>query len=89
MVIELLFLKNATKKYDMNKYYEEIKQVISITYEEIRNEVESHFSIKEEEYDKLKAIVFKQGEKWHMEIESFVIKTKIEIDENKVKHRAM
>lgn len=77
------------KKHDIRKYIEEIKQVISPTYEEIRNEVDDHISILDEEYDELTAIVSKQGEKWHMEINSFVIKTKNEIIENKVKHRSM
>lgn len=77
------------KKHDIEKCTEEIKKVISPTYKEIKNEVENNISILDQEYDKLTALVSKQGQKWHMEIESFVLKTKNEINENKVKHQLL
>lgn len=67
----------------------EIKQVFSSTYEEIRNRIENNMSIFDEKYEKLTETVSKQGQKLHKEIESFLLKTKNEINENKVKHQFM
>lgn len=51
------------KKHDIEKCTEEIKQVISPKYKEIKNEVENNISILDQEYDKLTALVSKQGQK--------------------------
>lgn len=67
----------------------EIKQVFSPTYEKIRNEIENNISILDEKYKILTETVSKQGKKWQKEIESFVLKTKNEINENKVKHQLL
>lgn len=77
------------KKHDIEKYTVEIKQVFSPTYEEIRNEIENNISILDEKYEELTETVSKQGQKWHKEIENFVLKTKNEINVNKVKHQLL
>lgn len=78
-----------TEKPDIEKYTVEIKQVFSPTYEEIKNEIENNISILDEKYEKLTETDSKQGQKWNKEIESCVLNTKKEINENKVKHQLL
>lgn len=78
-----------TEKPDIEKYTVEIKQVFSPTYEELKNEIENNISILDEKYEKLTETDSKQGQKWNKEIESFVLNTKKEINENKVKHQLL
>lgn len=76
-----------SKKTNIENDTEEIENVISPTYGEIRNELEYQIASLDEEYEKLTRIMTKQGEEWHKEIDRAVEQIKNEIIEIKVGHR--
>eukprot|EP00105_Crassostrea_gigas_P017797 XP_011435714.1 PREDICTED: uncharacterized protein LOC105334086 [Crassostrea gigas] len=76
-----------SKKANITKETEEIENIISPTYEEIRKELESQIASLDGEYEKITTIMSKQGEEWHKEIDGVINKMKNEIHEIKVSHR--
>ncbi|XP_011435714.2 B-box type zinc finger protein ncl-1 [Magallana gigas] len=76
-----------SKKENIKKDTEEIENVISPTYEEIRKALESQIASLDGEYEKITTIMSKQGEEWHKEIDRAIEQMKNEINEIKVSHR--
>ncbi|XP_052679375.1 uncharacterized protein LOC128160139 [Crassostrea angulata] len=78
-----------SKKENIKKDTEEIENVISPTYEEIRKSLESQIVSLDGEYGKIIIIMSKQGEEWHKEIDRAIEQMKNEINEIKVSHRGI
>nr|XP_034307652.1 tripartite motif-containing protein 2-like [Crassostrea gigas] len=76
-----------SKKENIKKDTEEIENVISPTYEEIRKALESQIASLDGDYEKINTIMVKQGEKWHKEIDRAIEQMKNEINEIKLSHR--
>ncbi|XP_062578769.1 uncharacterized protein LOC134240723 [Saccostrea cucullata] len=83
--LELSEVYNS-KKIDIEKDTEELQNIISPTYEEIRNDLETQIANLDGEYEKLTTAVTKHGKQWHREIDNFVNVMKKEIDDLKGKH---
>nr|XP_034307653.1 uncharacterized protein LOC105334086 isoform X1 [Crassostrea gigas] len=76
-----------SKKENIKKDTEEIENVISPTYEEIRKALESQIASLDGEYEKITTIMSKQGEEWHKEIDKTIEQMKNEINDIKESHR--
>lgn len=76
-----------TKKENIKKYAEELKNLISPTYAEMVHDLETQIANLDKGYESLTTEISKQGEKWHKEIDVVITKMKTEIDEIKVNHR--
>lgn len=61
--------------------------LISPAYENIRKQLESHITGLDGEYKKLTAILSKQGEDWHKEIDGVINQMNTELNEIKANHR--
>ncbi|XP_062584598.1 uncharacterized protein LOC134246286 [Saccostrea cucullata] len=78
-----------SKKEIIGKDTEELKQMISPTYEEIAIDIEAQIANLDGEYDKLSTAVTEHGKQWHKEIDNIVNKLKREIEEMKSKHMSI
>nr|XP_019923776.2 uncharacterized protein LOC109619031 [Crassostrea gigas] len=76
-----------TKKECIEKDTREIKKAIAPTYEEIRNELFDKIANLDGEYEAIIKVISEQGEKWHTEVDTVIIKMKNEITWIKKKHR--
>ncbi|XP_052680760.1 uncharacterized protein LOC128161507 [Crassostrea angulata] len=76
-----------TKKEVLKKDIKELENHISPSYEKITLELEQTLANLDVGYEKLTAIMSKQGEQWHREIDIIINKMKTEISEIKVQHR--
>ncbi|XP_062599995.1 uncharacterized protein LOC134261584, partial [Saccostrea cucullata] len=83
--LELSEIYNSKKK-DIAKDTEELQHIISPTYEEITNDLETQIANFEGEYKKLKTAVTEYGKQWHREIDNVIIAMKKEIKSLKRKH---
>ncbi|XP_062580097.1 uncharacterized protein LOC134242094 [Saccostrea cucullata] len=76
----------SSKRKDIEKILQELKQRIHPKYEKIASDLNSEKVNLEKHYEKLTTAVTKQGENWHRKIKIIVNKQKSEIDEMKTKH---
>lgn len=84
--IDLEDIYNSKKK-EIERDTEKIKKIFSPTYEKIRKELESEIAGLDEEYEKLTAIMSKQGDEWHKEIDCIIKTMQNEINDIKLNHQ--
>ncbi|XP_062597951.1 uncharacterized protein LOC134259375 isoform X2 [Saccostrea cucullata] len=83
--LELSEIYNS-KKNDIAKDTEELQNIISPTYEDITNDLETQMANLDGEYEKLTTAVTEHGKQWHREIDNVINDMKKEIDDLKGKH---
>lgn len=83
-IMDLEYIYNS-KKANIELETEEFENIISPTYEEIKNE--SQIAGLDGEYEKLTKIMTKQGEEWHDEIDRTIKQMKNKLNDIKVNHR--
>lgn len=76
-----------SKIASVEKDTDEMLNLISPAYENIRKQLESHITGLDGEYKKLTAILSKQGEDWHKEIDGVINQMNTELNEIKANHR--
>jgi sugar lactone lactonase YvrE len=74
------------RKVDIAKDSEEIETIISPTYEEMANDLETQITNLDGIYGKFTTVVTEHGEECHKKIDNVVNRMKHEIDEMKIKH---
>ncbi|XP_062621124.1 uncharacterized protein LOC134282739 [Saccostrea cucullata] len=75
-----------SKKNEIAKDTEELQDIISPTYEEITNDLETQIANLDGEYEKLTTAVTEHGKQWHKEIDNVINAMKQEIEDFKTKH---
>ncbi|XP_062615135.1 tripartite motif-containing protein 55-like [Saccostrea cucullata] len=75
-----------SKKNDIAKDTEELKNIIYPKYKEITKDLETQMANLDGEYEKLTTAVTEHGKQWHKEIDNIINAMKKEIDDFKVKH---
>ncbi|XP_052680700.1 uncharacterized protein LOC128161464 [Crassostrea angulata] len=75
------------KKETILKEGNELKNLLSPTYEEMIHDLEKQIANLDKGYGKLTAAIFKHGEEWHKEIDVIITNMKTEIYEIKIKHK--
>ncbi|XP_062618636.1 heat shock 70 kDa protein 12B-like [Saccostrea cucullata] len=78
-----------SKKKVIGKDAEELENLISPTYAEIANNIESQIANLNGEYGNLKTTLIKCGEEWHRKVDLIVEKLRIEIEKEKTKHESI
>ncbi|XP_052676184.1 uncharacterized protein LOC128157651 [Crassostrea angulata] len=76
-----------TKKNNIEKDTEELKNLISPKYKEIAMDLENQLANLDGGYEKLTTTMSKQGEQWHREIDIVINKMKTDISDIKEKHK--
>ncbi|XP_062572287.1 uncharacterized protein LOC134234249 isoform X2 [Saccostrea cucullata] len=76
----------TSKKNEIAKDTEELQDIISPTYEEIANDLETRIANLDGEYENLTTAVTEHGKQWHKEIDNAINAMKKEIDDFKTKH---
>ncbi|XP_062571120.1 tripartite motif-containing protein 2-like [Saccostrea cucullata] len=84
----LLDIYNEKRKV-IAKDTEELKNILSPTYDEIKSDLENQIANLDGEYEKLIKAMLKQGEEWHRQIKIFMDKIKAEIEDIKLKHMSI
>lgn len=77
------------RKKNIKKDSEEVKKLISPTYEKMAEDSKNQIANLDKGYQTLTTEISKQGEEWHTEIDAVIIKIKTKIDDIKVKHRVI
>lgn len=85
-ILELDYIYK-TKKEDIIKDANELKNKICPSYQEISHDLENHLANLDDGYDKLTTEISKHGEELNREIDLVTEKMKTEIREIKVKHK--
>ncbi|XP_052679593.1 uncharacterized protein LOC128160330 [Crassostrea angulata] len=86
-IFENILTAYKTQKENIEKDTDELKNIISPTYEDIARDLENQLANLDRGYEKLTTTMSKQGEQWHNEIDIIINKMKTEISEIQVKHR--
>jgi hypothetical protein len=82
-VLSEIFYK---RKVDIAKDSEEIENIISPTYEEMANDLETQITNLDGIYGEFTTVVTEHGEEWHKEVNKVINRMKNEIEEMKTKH---